>query len=25
MLRNEMKSYGKVHVAELGTMPKADD
>ncbi len=25
MLRNEMKSYGKVHVSDMGTMPKADD
>ncbi len=25
MLRNEMKSYGKVHVSDMDTMPKADD
>ena len=25
MLRNEMQSYGKVHVTDMGIMPKADD
>lgn len=25
MLRSEMKSYGKVHVTDMGIMPKADD
>jgi hypothetical protein len=25
MLRNEMQAYGKVHVTDMDTMPKADD